>query len=50
VKPALAFAPRETRILALIANPVLGMFQVFVARALGGLTAIVISSWRSRSP
>ena len=39
VKPALAFAPRATRVLALIANPALGLFLALAAWSVGGLTA-----------
>jgi len=39
VKPALAFAPRATRVLALIANPALGLFLGLAAWSVGGLTA-----------
>ncbi len=39
VKPALAFAPRATRVLALIANPALGLFLALAAWSVGGLAA-----------
>lgn len=39
VKPALAFAPRATRVLALVANPVLGLLLALAAWSVGGLTA-----------
>jgi hypothetical protein len=39
VKPALAFAPRATRVLAVIANPALVLFLALVAWSMGGLVA-----------
>jgi Glycosyltransferase family 87 len=39
VKPALAFAPRATRVLALIANPALGLLLALAAWSMGGLVA-----------
>ena len=37
VKPALAFAPRATRLFALVANPALGLLHVLAAWSIGGL-------------
>jgi len=37
VKPALGFAPRATRVLALIANPALGLLLALAAWSVGGL-------------
>jgi hypothetical protein len=45
VKPALAFAPRATRALALIANLVRASPVLFIAWSLGGLSAC-LWSWR----
>ena len=39
VKPALAFAPRATRLLALTANAALGLFLALAAWSVGGLAA-----------
>lgn len=52
VKPALAFAPRAVRVLALIANPALGFLLAFAAWSVGGLAACLPFSrlWRVRVP
>jgi len=39
VKPALAFAPRATRVLALVANPALALFLALAAWSAAGLAA-----------
>jgi hypothetical protein len=39
VKPAVAFAPRATRVLALIANPAVGLFLALAAWCAAGLAA-----------
>lgn len=52
VKPALVFAPRATRVLALIANPALGFLVALAAWSVGGLTACLpwARSWKVREP
>lgn len=52
VRPALAFAPRATRVLALIANPALGLFLALAAWSLAGLAACLplARPWKVREP
>jgi hypothetical protein len=50
VKPALAFAPRATRVLALIANPVLMLLLALTAWSLGGLAACLPHARQRESP
>jgi hypothetical protein len=44
VKPALAFAPRATRVLALIANPALAFLLALAAWSVAGLAASLASA------
>jgi hypothetical protein len=52
VKPALAFAPRATRVLALIANPALAFLLALAAWSVAGLAASLplIRPWKARVP